>query len=290
MHHIEVVKADGTVEEFRPQKLMISLLNSGATPDQANTIIEKIYSEVDGKTLPTNRIYRLAFKFLNELTHPAFAIRYSMRKALADLGPDGFAFEKFYGEILKKKGYEVELDQMVYGRCVAHEVDIVAWKDKQELAMYEAKFHHEYGFKTDLKIVLYVKERYDDISSQTFKYGGTDRKLTSGWLVTNTKFTDTAIHYGECNGLKMVGWNYPKNGGLQRLIDETGIKPITCIPSISPELVKILLKEGVVVCNDISAVERVLESKGVDKNKILQIKTDIQEVLKIDYYLNRNLV
>jgi hypothetical protein len=209
-----------------------------------------------------------------------------MRKALSDLGPDGFAFEKFYGEILRRKGYEIALDQMVYGRCVPHEVDIVAWKDKQELAMYEAKFHHEYGFKTDLKIVLYVKERYDDISTQTFKYGGTDRKLTSGWLVTNTKFTDTAIHYGECNGLNMIGWNYPKNGGLQKMIDETGVRPITCIPSISHDLMKALIKEGVVTCNDTHAVEVVLKSHGVDQNKINQIKADIHDILNINHYFS----
>jgi len=282
MHHIEVQKVDGTIEAFRPQKLMISLMKAGASEDQAQRVLEKIWNEIDGKSLPTNELYRVAFKHLHEITHPAVAIRYSMRRALSELGPDGFAFEKFYAEILKSQGYETLLDQTVYGRCVPHEVDIVAWKGRQELQMVEAKFHHEYGFKTDLKIILYVKERYDDLGAQLFKFGGNERKLTSGWIVTNTKFTDTAIHYGECNGMKMVGWNYPRDGGLHKLIEESGVKPITSVPSISKDIMHELLKNGIVTCNDIHRVEGVLKTLGVDKARIAQVHKDIEQIFKLD--------
>ena len=99
-------------------------------------------------------------------------------------------------------------------------MDGVAWNE-EKLIMVEAKFHNELGIKSDLKVALYVKARMDDLKGSVFNYGGKDRKLSEGWLVTNTKFSSTAIHYGVCQNLVMIGWNYPEKGNLQDMIEET---------------------------------------------------------------------
>lgn len=37
--------------------------------------------------------------------------------------------------------------------------------------MAEAKFHNELGIKSDLKVVLYVKARFDDLKENVYMYG-----------------------------------------------------------------------------------------------------------------------
>lgn len=267
MHNIKVIKADGSVEAFNPAKLISSLVSAGANESDANKILEIVWQEVEGQTLPTQKIYKRAFKHLHEMEHPA-ASRYSLRRAILELGPDGFAFEKFFAEILKKRGFSTEVDQMVYGRCVAHEIDIVAWKGDAELVMVEAKFHNEYGFKTDLKVVLYVKARYEDLAFGEFFYGEKKRKLNEGWLVTNTKFTESAIRYAVCNNMKVIGWNYPAEGNLQKIIEESGLRPISSIPSLSRAEVKEFINAGIVTCNDTELVGSFLKGLGVNEEKI----------------------
>ncbi len=107
-----------------------------------------------------------------------------------------------------------------------------AWKG-EELIMVEAKFHNEIGIKSDLKVALYVKARTDDLSLSQFDFGGKIRKLTQGILVTNTKFTEKAIDYAACQGLRLIGWNYPAQGNLEHMIEDAGLHPVTSIPNLS---------------------------------------------------------
>jgi hypothetical protein len=212
-----ITKASGHKEAFDPEKLKNSLVNSGADEAAATKVVEHIIHEVhDGMT--TSDIYKHAFNVLEGMNKPA-AHSYSLRRAVMHIGPTGFPFEKMISEIYKEKGYEVLTDQMVMGKCVGHEVDVVAWNN-DELIMCEAKFHNELGTKSDVKVALYVKARFDDLIYNEFNYGGRMRKLDKGILITNTKFSSTAVQYGKCVGLHMIGWNYPEKGNLNQMILE----------------------------------------------------------------------
>lgn len=214
---MEIVKANGERETFVPEKLEASLLRAGASPEEVKGVVDHIVATLrDGMT--TKELYEHAFRYLAEWKKPV-AKRYSLRRALMEMGPTGFPFEDLVAEILKEKGFETLTRQTVLGGCVPHEVDVVAW-NKKKLIMVEAKFHNELGTKSDLKTALYIKARFDDLKDNVYDYGGEDRKLTEGWLVTNTKFSSTAIHYGICQNLVMIGWNYPEKGNLEDLIGE----------------------------------------------------------------------
>lgn len=218
MNQVEIVKANGIREAFSEEKLRESLLRAGADEETINLVIGKVIPTLkDGIT--TKEIYENAYRALSELRKP-IAHRYSLRRAIMDLGPTGFPFEDLVAEILREKGFEVQTRQTVLGGCVPHEVDVVAW-NKKKLIMVEAKFHNQLGTKSDLKAALYVKARFDDLKDNVYDYGGEDRKLTEGWLITNTKFSSTAIHYGVCQNLVMIGWNYPEKGNLEDLIGES---------------------------------------------------------------------
>ncbi len=276
---ITITKADGTRELFEESKLVESLRNAGGSDDIIEEIINHVAKEMwDG--MPTSEIYSRAFKLLRSHSMP-LAVKYSLRRALSELGPDGFPFEKYVSRIFEAWGYSTLVDQTVPGVCVPHEVDVVAW-NKEKLLMVEAKFHNELGLKSDLKVALYIKARFDDLRGNMFDYGGVVRKLDEGWLITNTKFTEQAIHYGECNGVKMLGWNYPKKGNLQDIIEELRLHPSTCLISLSNESKRALLTKGVVLCMDIYKRPQILSEIGMSQADAEEVLTEVRSVCGIE--------
>ncbi|MEQ1500125.1 MAG: ATP cone domain-containing protein [Parcubacteria group bacterium] len=272
---IYVIKADGEKELFDQSKLEDSLRKAGANQKTIEGIVDHIRIYLD-EDITTHEIYRHAFELLHKEEKP-IALKYSLKRAIMELGPSGFPFEDFIAEILKEKGYNAETGKIVKGFCVEHEIDVVAWNDK-ELVMIEAKFHNEIGIKSDLKIALYVKARFDDLSKVTFNYGR-ERKLDEGWLITNTKFTSTAIEYGSCQGgMKMIGWNYPPVGNLHDMILESKLHPLTCLAGLNGREKKELLTRGIVLCKTIKNNPELLSSIGLNKSKIDDVILEVDSL------------
>lgn len=270
---LTVLKANGQSEPFDPEKLENSLLRAKASEETVSHIIEHVRKEItDGIT--TAQIYKHAFFLLHKLQKSA-ARNYSIRRALANLGPSGFPFEKYVAEILKSQGFTAETNQIVKGGCVEHEVDVVAWNDTR-LIMAEAKFHNDQSIKTDLKVALYVKARFDDLLEATHVYGGKRRNLTDSWLITNTKFTTTAIEYGMCKGLTMIGWNFPSKNNLQTMIEDGDLVPLTALPGIHKSELKILFDAGLVLCKQVRGNPSLLVDAGIPKERAEQIVNEIE--------------
>ncbi len=245
MEHL-ITKTDGSTEPFDPMKLKLSLEKAGASVITAEEVAKEITDWIV-EPVTTNAIYKKAFKLLHEKEGKAPALRYSLRRSITELGPTGFPFEQFIAAILRKKGYAVETGSMVQGKCVDHEVDIVAWNQK-ELLLGEVKFHSDLGAKSDLKVALYIKSRFDDLKTAKVVTPDAERQMTDGMLITNTKFTQKAIEYGNCAGVNMIGWNYPAKGSLHDLINETGIHPVTCLPSLDQTEKQFIIGQKIVDC------------------------------------------
>ena len=272
---IEVVKATGEREPFRPDKLRASLARAKAPQALTEEIILHIEKELrDG--MSTKEIYRHAFEMLDRQVKPA-AVRYSLKKAIMELGPSGFPFEKFVAEIFKSKGFETQTDVEILGECVPHEIDVVAWNENK-LIIVEAKFHNMLGIKSDVKVVLYIKERFDDIENNYYDFGGIKRKVDESWLVTNTKFSQQAIYYAECKKMKLVGWNYPAKGNLQELVSDAGLHPITCLESITKSEKQMLLEKGIVLCKSIADDPQLAIDAGLHIEKVKSVIKEIAQI------------
>ncbi|MBX4200009.1 ATPase [Candidatus Parcubacteria bacterium] len=269
-----VIKATGKREVFEPEKLRSSLMRSGADTESVESVMQNILESLHND-MPTAEIYSKAFRLLHEHEKPV-AYRYSIRRALLDLGPSGFPFEDFVAEILKAKGYQTLTRQNVLGGCVPHEIDVVAWNDKK-LLMAEAKFHNELGSKSDLKVALYVKARFDDLKENVYNYGGMNRPVNESWLITNTKFSSTAIHYGVCMNLTMIGWNYPEKGNLQDMIVEEHLHPLTCLSSLTSVEKKEILTSGTVLCSSLVENPVILETV-LGKDRVEKVLQEISEL------------
>lgn len=266
-----ITKQDGTKEPFEVEKLRMSLERAGASKEEINEVVN--YVEKDLKEgMSTSEIYKHAFSYLEHEEKP-LAARYSLKRAIMELGPSGYPFENFIAEIFRAKGYEVKVGTIVQGACVEHEVDILSEKGEQKIGA-EVKFHNRLGIRSDLKVALYVHSRFEDIRA-----GKTE--INEDWLITNTKFTKNAIKYAECVGLKLISWNYPKGADLHGLIEETGVQPVTALTTLSGAEKNRLLEQKVVLCKNIENNEEILHSLGLSKQKIENVMAESQALCGI---------
>lgn len=277
MKKIIIIKENGEEAIYNSNKLLISLQKSGAT----EAIIQLIFSEIetilhDGIT--TKEIYKVAFNYLKKFSRPT-ASRYKLKKGILELGPSGFPFEKFIGELLKNQGYKVEVGVMVQGICVKHEVDVIAEKDNQNF-MIECKYHSSFDTKCNVKIPLYVQSRFLDIKQKCEQQNNHLPIYYQGWLVNNTRFTTDAIRFGECVGLKMVSWDYPKGESLQDLISNSGLYPITCLNTITKTEKQQLLLKDIVLCKQLCKQTDVLNEIGISTTRIKKIVDDAHALCK----------
>lgn len=269
---IRVIKLNGQTEIFDPSKIISSLTRAGAEKGAAEAIVREVESKAyDGMT--TADIFAKAFEMLHS-AEKRIAARYSVRRAIGELGPTGFPFEKFVADIFKAEGYAVLTDQILKGACAEHEIDVVAYNDAELIAV-EVKYHNENGLKSDLKVALYVKARIDDLKEVPLLVAGKERQLTDALLVTNTKFTQSAIGYAMCKNLKLIGWNYPSTEGLEDLIVKYGLYPITCLVSLGMSDKKALLDHGYLLVSDVRDKPDILVECGVDKDRITHIQDEI---------------
>ena len=186
-------------------------------------------------------------------------MRYSLKKALFSLGPTGFPFEKFVAELFRRKGYTTTTNVHLQGICVSHEVDVLTTAPER-IAM-EIKFHNNMHIRSDMKEVLYVKARFDDLTGRTNKdpspqKGAVDRCI----LVTNTKFTNNAIKYADCAGVPLLGWSYPRQQNLQQYIEEVDAHPVTCLPSVTTSIARELFEKNIVTCKGLLEEKDILGS------------------------------
>ena len=123
---IQIVKANGEREPFSEFKLARSLRRSGSSPRLTEEIVNHIRKGLKQGT-KTRDIYSRAREILEREKEP-LAARYNLKDGLMALGPSGHPFEAFVGEIMKTLGYKVSLRQILKGKCVNHEVDVVARK------------------------------------------------------------------------------------------------------------------------------------------------------------------
>lgn len=264
-----IVKASGERDVFSADKLRNSLLRSGASVQVAEEIVEKIIAELyDG--IPTSVIYNKAFRLLKQ-HKKGFAAKYKLKAAIMELGPTGFPFEQFVARVFEHLGYTTQTGKIVAGKCVTHEVDVVAQKEREE-SLVECKFHQQRGTFCDVKVPLYISARFWDIQGNRDR---SDDKAIShpftGWLVTNTHFTKDAVSYGLCAGLKLLGWDFPAKGSLRELIDKYDIHPITSLTTLTKHEKQQLLEKNIVLCSDLEnhgeLLEHIIHSERVIKVK-----------------------
>ncbi|WP_372639680.1 restriction endonuclease [Ancylomarina sp.] len=253
---ILVKKASGDDEPFDVEKLQNSLRNAGAEHSTISKIVTNIslwiYSGVT-----TKQIYSRAFKILrSERAHSA--MRYRLKEAIFALGPTGYPFEQFIGQLFEKQGYNIEVGVVVDGYSVTHEMDVIANKESVQ-NLVECKYHKDQGKQVSVQVPLYVRSRVNDIIRKREKMPEYQDLSFKGWVVTNTRFTPDSIQYAKYNDLQLLAWDYPQNKGLKFLVEDLKLYPITILHKLTRKEKLVLMKQGIITCfqllNDMSHVQ-----------------------------------
>lgn len=270
----EIVKTDGSIETFNATKLVESLMRAGANATTAEKIRSTIESSI-GESSRSSDIYKRAFSMLRSQARGT-AARYSLRRALFEFGPSGHPFEDFVAELFKKEGWIVEPRRMIPGKCITHEVDVYATRNGECLAA-ELKYHNDPGYKTDVKVALYVKARFDDIwacEATTQKSCPVDH----GFLVTNTKFTSQAIEYAKCSGITLLGWSYPHNGSLYDRIIASGLYPVTVLTTLRKSEKRLLIDKNITTTELVRQHRELLREINVPPERVGKIIAEIESL------------
>lgn len=268
---MQVIKADGTKQEFSQEKLTRSIRRAGIS----DLLFTQVYKHVNEKLydgISTKEIHQHISEFLGKSDTPFLRTKYRLKQAIMDLGPTGYPFEDYVAKLLRLQGFTTLTRQIISGRCITHEVDVVAQKDAQKI-MVEAKFHNGVGIKTDVHVALYTKARFDDIAEKN--------GYTHALLITNTKATTDAISYAHCVGMDIITWSYPEEKSLRDLVEKYQLYPITALSSLSQTAKAQLLENGTVLCSDLCHNPDVLQNLGLPEKTYQQVLRESQFVCNL---------
>ena len=238
---VYVTKADGSRQLFDGGKIVKTCLRMGANREIADNISRKIESEIyDG--VSTEEILDRIFRLLQE-HRPVIKHLLDLRKGLSLMSSKP-EFELFVRTLLSENGYEVAPNRILRGKCVEHEVDGIARKDGVTYFV-EAKHHSNYHTPTGLDESRIARAVLEDVL-EGFEVGLNNWGIERAMIVTNTKFSEHARQYGKCRNILQIGWSSPPYHGLQDMIEEKRLYPVTCLKSLRKQTKERLASAGIV--------------------------------------------
>ena len=266
---MQVIKASGKKEEFKPKKVLGTLLRAGASKKLANEVLEEVEKKVKEGTT-TKEILENTLRLLKNKKPEVGAI-YDLKRAIMGLGPTGFPFEKFFAEVLKNYGYEVQLNRNLKGKFITHEIDIIAKKDFTY--MVENKYHGSVGLYTNSKVALYTYARFLDLKD----------KFDYPWLVTNTRLSPKAVKYAKGVNMKVTSWQYPKNENLRNLIEKKKLYPITILKSVDDSVKVKLFNSKIMLVLDLLNynLEELIKKTKISENISKKILDEARRIYDV---------
>jgi hypothetical protein len=259
MKNVEVTKKNGERERFDESKVRRSLMHSGADDIMIGNILAKL-DKILHNGIETQKIFRFVFKELRK-QELSLSTRYNLKQGIIEMNlGGGFIFEKFMARVFNKMGYKTNLNKIIRGEHIDHEIDIIATKSNEK-AMVECKHFSRPFLGISIQTALYVYARFLDLR----------KSFNKVFLVTNTKFSPQVIDYSEGVGVKLIGWKYPKENGLEELIERYKIYPITMLPLSKAKIRQYLEKEvltfeEILKEDDLSSKVREAIQKLIKKN------------------------
>lgn len=267
---IYVKKYSGELMPFEPEILIQSLSKSGASSKEVDEVFKKVNQKIYNE-ISTRDLYQIAFDELRNI-RKSYAARYSLKKALRDLGPEGFYFETWIAKIFQQDSCQTIQGVTLQGQAVTHEIDVLAVKDN-ELLLCECKFKNDVTAKTPVTTSMYFLSRFNDLKPFQFNFFDKKLKPTQGWLITNTYFTSDAIDFANFYGIKLLSWNYPENDSIKTNVDSMALYPITCLTTLSSHHKELLLKQKVILVKELvnnSEAFKTLKISGDKKQEIME--------------------
>ncbi len=199
------------------------------------------------------------------------ALRYSLKQAIYHLGPTGFPFEVYVSKLFENYGYKTKTNLNLKGKCISHEVDVIAEKGKEKI-LIECKFHSKPWIYSSIQTALYCYSRFMDINENP----NLSKKYTKLLLVSSTKFSRDVRKYAKCKDIDVLGWGYPRKDSLQKMIEDKKLYPLTLLKSIDNNSKHILLENQYILLKDIidAELEVLIEKTGIPSDKLKRMRKE----------------
>src|SRR3989344_3763432 len=99
----EIVKASGLKEAFDQNKFCASLQRAGLNSQETQSVCQKVIAGLPTITSSEEVLRRT----INELNRRSLTLasRYNLKRAIMELGPTGFPFERYLAAVLSVHGY-----------------------------------------------------------------------------------------------------------------------------------------------------------------------------------------
>ncbi|SHK37798.1 restriction endonuclease [Epilithonimonas mollis] len=273
---MKIKNNSGETVEFEISKLENSLRNSGADKHSVKRVLETVLPKCF-EGISTGELYRMAFEELKKISN-SVAARYSLKKALLELGPAGFYFEQWISRVFQNIGYKTETGQLIKGHAVTHEADVIAKKDDKTYWV-ECKFRNAEDTKISVTTPMYILSRIKDISNIQYNLFGTKTEFTDGWLITNTYFTKDSVAFSEYYGLRLLSWDYPKDKNIKSLVDQNALYPITCLTTLNEKEKQKLLEEKCVLVKELFNNQNLLNILELNQEKKSEVLKEAGELM-----------
>lgn len=279
---IKVINSLGEEELFSERKVLRSLKKAGANSAIAWRVIGNLKSQLY-QGIPTAEIFKIARQELKK-EEPAAALKFNLKQAIRNLGPDGFSFEKYIKEIFENYGFSAKINQFIPGRCLTYETDIVADNGKV-IYFGECKYRHYPGERVDLGVGLKLFATFLDVQEDYFKKQINEGRKVAPLLITNAKFTTQIIKYAKCRGIRLLGWNYPQGEGLETMLEKNKLYPITILPSFRSYMNAAFGEAGIMLASDLlnlKDIKNFAKKVKLPLNKLIDLIEEAKILLEQD--------
>ncbi|PIQ67501.1 hypothetical protein CO173_03555 [Candidatus Uhrbacteria bacterium CG_4_9_14_3_um_filter_41_35] len=247
---MEVIKSSGDRSPFSIEKVRQSMLRTGAKPALVEAVVKRVEAQVyDG--ISTRKLYEIVRDELRK-DSVCYSCKYNIREGIRKMGPAGFKFEKYVASILNAYNYQayVPVDDLE-GSCVNHEVDVIAEKDNRRMFI-EAKFRNDFRGIVKLKDTMATWSRFLDLVDGSAV--GKCLHFDEVWLVTNARFSDRSRQYGTCKGLRLIGWDFPKDKPFSKMVDHLALYPVTVIHNLTQKELEGFAEIGMMLCREVAEI------------------------------------
>lgn len=252
-------------------------MRGGSSKSVAQRVLDGIEPKLHDE-ITTKEIYQLASAQLSRYDVKG-SMAYDLKDSIMKLGPSGFPFEDYIGAILTWMGYEVSVRNIAHGRCVRHEIDLIAVA-KGRATMVECKYHNYKGVFTGLKEAMYTHARLLDIT-EGYAINHVGAKIEKAMLVTNTKFSEDAITFSSCRDIELLGWHHPERNGLERIIDTGRLYPITILHGLDADETAALATCGLILVRDLLRFDLgdISEKTGIPAHRLRGLSSQARDLL-----------
>jgi Holliday junction resolvase-like predicted endonuclease len=275
-----VTKSDGSKQVFRKEKVIDTCIRMGATREVAEGVADRVERRIyDG--IESKRVLSMIFRQLGRYD-PSVKHHIDLRMALAMMEPKP-DFEQYIRILLKEQGYQVTPNAIIRGKCVEHEIDAIAKKDEKTFIV-EVKHHSNHHTLSGLDVDRISRATLEDIT-EGFELGLNSINVDKAMIVCNVKLSDHAKRYADCRGIEHIGWRFPPDRGIDAMIEEKKLYPITYLKNLDSTTMRRLAGGGVLLLKQLaeSDSKSLSERIRITRNRLESIIQKAKMILTDNY-------